>query len=257
MEKELRVAVERRQVEVVTGMLRDNPALDVNQADRFGFASLHLACMSGYDLMVAVLLTHKTIDVNVKDRNGLSPFEFAAVMGHTACVLLLLKDPRAKINEPNGGGYAPITQLVINGRAKELKWWIASGREMDLGRPGDECSDAIGVARDRRQTEIVTLLQRFKENPVEVRHEVRVELGCRDELAAEIFALVIFVSDGLLRTKGARRTPNPAASRFFAMTRQLPLDLQMVLCCRLVGSAKDVIGTTQREMGFRDLAGRI
>ena len=84
----------------------------------------------------------------------------------------------------------------INGRLDGIKWWIASGREMDLGTPGVNTTDAIGAAKKRDRKEVVTLLERFKENPVETKHAMRVELDWYDELAAEMFALVVFVSDG-------------------------------------------------------------
>jgi len=78
------------------------------------------------------------------------------------------------------------------------------------------------------QTEIATVLERFKENPMETRHVVRVKLGLLDDMAAEMFALVVFVSDGLLQVND---TTTPAA-RFFSIAAQLPLELQMVLCFR-------------------------
>jgi len=82
---------------------------------------------------------------------------------------------------------------------------------------------------------------------------VRVELG--DELAAEMFAQVVFVSDGLLQVKDTT-TPSPAA-RFFNIAAQLPLELQMVLCYRLVGSAKEMIPSTEGEAAFTRLAKRL
>ena len=73
---------------------------------------------------------------------------------------------------------------------------------MDLGIPGDvDWTDAIGGAKSQGKTEVATLLERFMENPVETRHAVRLELGLLEGLAADIFALVVFVSDGLLKTK--------------------------------------------------------
>ena len=81
-----------------------------------------------------------------------------------------------------------------------IKWWIASGREMDLGKPGDvDETDAIGGAKWYGETEVVALLRKFKSDSAQTRHAVRVELGLVDELAAEMFALVVFVSDGLLQ----------------------------------------------------------
>jgi len=66
-----------------------------------------------------------------------------------------------------------------------------------MGPPGPRQSDAIEA--EKRKAKIAILLERFKENPAETRHAMRVELGYLDDLAAEMFALVVFVSDGLLR----------------------------------------------------------
>ena len=141
------------------------------------------------------------------------------------------------------------------GHLDVIKWWIASGRENDLGKPGDvDKTDAIGVAKKLGYAEVVTLLERFKENPVETRHDMRVELGFIDELAAEMFALVVFVSNGLLQINDT--TPSPAA-RFFSIATQLPLELQMVLCFRQVGSAKEIIPSKESEAAFKELATRV
>jgi len=124
---------------------------------------------------------------------------------------------------------------------------------MDLGKPGDvDKTDAVGVAKKYGKTEVASLLERIKDNLVETRHQMRVELGLLDELAAEMFALVVFVSDGLLQVKDTT-TPPPEA-RSFDITRQLPLELQMVLCHRVVGSAKDIIPGKESEVAFKWLA---
>jgi len=84
---------------------------------------------------------------------------------------------------------------------------------------------------------------------------VRVELGLLDALAAEMFALVVFVSDGLMQINDTT-TPSPAA-RFFTIATQLPLELQMVLCHRLVGSARENIPGKDSEVAFKELAKRL
>ena len=48
---------------------------------------------------------------------------------------------------------------------------------MDLGQPGNERNDAIGVAKRNGKTEVVSLLERFKGNPAQTRNEMRVALG--------------------------------------------------------------------------------
>ena len=164
----------------------------------------------------------------------------------------MLKDSRVKVNEPDRDGYSPLWFAAYSGSLEVIKWWIASGREMDLGKPGDvDKTDAIGVAKQNDETEVVTLLERFKENPLETRLQVRVELGLTDNLAAEMFALAVFVSDGILQVNDT--IPSPAA-RYFSIVRRLPLELQMVVCHRVVGSAEEIIPGKESEVAFKWLA---
>jgi len=81
------------------------------------------------------------------------------------------------------------------------------------------------------------------------------ELGWYDEAAAEMFALVVFVSDGLLQIKDTA-TPSPAA-RFFKIASQLPLELQMVLCYCGARSPKEIISGKDSEVAFKGLARRL
>jgi len=60
------------------------------------------------------------------------------------------------------------------------------------------------------------------------------ELGWYDELAAEVFALIVFLSDGLLEIR-IENEANRAPARFFRIARKLPLELQMLLCSRVAG----------------------
>ena len=168
----------------------------------------------------------------------------------------MLKDSRVKVNERNHYGHAPLWWAAWNGHLDIIKSWIASGREMDLGKPGDVFhTDAIGVAKGEGNTEVVTLLERFKSDATQTRHAMRVELGWYDEVAAEMFALVVFVSDELLQINDTT-TATPAA-RFFSIAAQLPLELQMVLSFRQAGSAKEIIPGKDSEVAFKELARRL
>ena len=167
----------------------------------------------------------------------------------------MLKDSRVKVNQPGKDGYTPLWYASYYGNLDVIRWWIASGREMDLGTPGDiKKTDAIWAAMMTGKKEAVTLLERFKENPEETRHAMRLEIGWYDDAAAEMFALMVFVSDGLLQIKDTKTTP---AARFFSITRSLPLELQMVLCYRVVRSAKEIIPGNESEVAFKWLATRI
>ena len=166
----------------------------------------------------------------------------------------MLKDSRVKVNEPDMFGYTPLWWAASEGYFEVLKWWIASGREVDLGILGDWKVDVVRRAMNKRHGDVATLLKRFKKFPGETRHQVRVELGLVDELAAEMFALVIFFSDGLLQIKKRVNTKSKPAARFFRIASRLPLELQMVLCCHVMGSAKEIISGKDSEAAFKILA---
>ena len=252
---ELYFTVNSDNVEEVKEFLVNNPILDCNWRDGNDCTALFSACRAGSDIVVSILLIHPGVDVNLKNNHGRTPFMIACD-GHTSCVRELLKDSRVKVNEPNNNRYTPLWIAARNGHLDIIKSWIASGREMDLGTPGDvDQTDAIGVAKKKGKTEVVSLLERFKENSLETRHAMRVELGLLDDLAAEMFAMVVFVSDGLLQVKDTT-TPSPAA-RFFRIARNLPLEFQMVLCYRVVGSAKEIIPGKESEVAFKKLARRL
>ena len=239
-------------VEEVKEILGKNPNLNVNWGDgAAGWTALRVACDDGHDSIVSILLIHPEVDVNLKDSYGNTPFIIACANGCTSSVRLLLKDPRAKLNEPGHDRYSPLWCAVYNGHLDVVKWWIASGRVMDLGIPKDPRTDAIEMAMYNGPTEVVTLLENFKGNQEETRHQVRLEIGWYNEAAAEMFAVVVFISDELLQPK--EMTPASTA-RFFNITRRLPLELQMVLCHRVVRSAKDIIQGQDSEVAFRSLA---
>ena len=56
----------------------------------------------------------------------------------------MLKDSRVKVNEPDIDGFTPLWRAAYWGHLDVIKWWIAFGREVDLGKSGDFKTDAIG-----------------------------------------------------------------------------------------------------------------
>ena len=179
MEEKFYDAVGAGQVEEVKEILRNNPNLNVNWVDTRDYnkpTALCCAARLGHDSIVSTLLAHPDINVNLKNKHGYTPFTIACCNGHP-CVRLLLKDPRVLVNEPGNSGDTPLYWAVSGGHVDVIKWWIASGREMNLGKPGgDYLQDALWAAREEERTEVAALLERFQENPEETRSEVRVEI---------------------------------------------------------------------------------
>ena len=248
-------AVIHGDAEKLAELMRQDPGFDVNMHQNGeGCTLLHYACLdSSSSPVIPLLLAHPDIDVNLKDSYGCTPFLYACC--GLPGVREMLKDSRVKVNEPNDDGHTPLWVAARRCHVDIVEWWIASGREMDLGTPGDEKTDTIGAGKMYGHTEVVSLLERFKENPGLTRYKVRVKLGLLDDLAAKMFALVVFVSDGLLQIKDPTTT-TPAA-RYFSIAARLPLELQMVLCYRFVDSSKEIISGKDSEVAFKELAMKI
>jgi len=91
-------------------------------------------------------------------------------------------------------------------------------------------------------------------NPTLTCHELRVKSGVQDALAAEFFAVTVFLCDDILQLKTAAIANPPAANRFFDIACKLPMDLQTILCHRVVGSMKQNILQKDSEAAFKCLA---
>jgi len=138
MEKTFYSAAEGGKVEEVKDILRKNPSLNVNwkTEGRYGYTALFAACWKGRDSVVSILLAHPDIDPNLKDENGNTPFMIASWNGNPSCVRLLLQDQLVMVNQPSDYGETPLWWAAHQGHQDVIKWWIASGREINLGKPG-------------------------------------------------------------------------------------------------------------------------
>ena len=173
----MEAAVQSGDAKKVAEMIRQDPGFKVNMdQDGNGLTLLHHACFDGKrSAVIPLLLAHPDIDVNLKNKYGQTPFYWACHFGNTSCVREMLKDSRVNVNEPSYG-YTPLRGAAYYGDIDVIKWWIASGREMDLGTEND-MTDAIGVAERESKTEVATMLERFKSDAAKTRSEVRKQLG--------------------------------------------------------------------------------
>ena len=175
---------------------------------------------------------------------------------------VLLKDPRVDVLLPDTGHRTPFWVASYLGYDEVCRWLIASARDLgdvenERGKElhGGREFTALEIARDRHKTEVVSVLERFLANPALTRHELRVRFGMLDALAAEVFALTVFLCDDLLQLKPAATDPaTTSALRFYTIVSKLPMELQMILCCRVVGSTNQNILSKDSEPAFKALA---
>ena len=266
MEQQLTNAADAGRLEDVEALLRDNPDIDVNwDGSWLARTALHSASHGGHVEVVKLLLAHPAINVNCEDKYGVTPFSLGCLNGQMSIVDLLLKDPRVDVTLADRDECTPLRYASRWGSLEIAERLIASGRDLgDLNKKGRHYQDskeysAIEIARKMTEWEVVSLLERFMENPTQTLHELRVKLGGLDALAAELFALTVFLCDDLLQLKPAPVATNPAAVdaaaiHFFSVISKLPMELQMILCHRAVGSMRQNILRQDSESAFKSLA---
>jgi len=266
-EKKLCDAALKGRVSDVSSLLKDHPDLDVNW-EVSQSTPLHRASKNGHVEIVKLLLAHPVIHVNVKNNYGETPFSLACLNGFVGVVCLMLKDPRVDVALDDEGGRTPLWWATCYGECDVVEWLIASGRNIgDVNKKkgkfmsGQEYT-ALEVARENQKTDIVPVLERFRVNSTQTQYELRVTLGLLDELAADVFTLTVFLSDGFLQLKPAPSSSNQtsataaaaAAFHFFTVASKLPMELQMILCRRAVGSMKQNILRNDSNVAFQSLA---
>lgn len=240
----------------VHALLFNHPHVDVNwknKAQSSGFTPLHVACISGHDKVVRELLKHPEINVNSKEMFCDTPLWIACRAGHLPVIKLLMDDPRVLVNAATSkDDYNPLEVAARNDHLDCVQWMIASGREVKEEKYREY--ERLNMNQSINSNTLVALLNRFEADPIETRRKVRAELGITEQLAAEAFALVIFLCDGLFRLRES--TPEEGISkshRFFRIAQRLPMDLQMLLCNKHAGSMKTFILSRCRESAFKDL----
>ena len=188
------------------------------------------------------------------------PFLRGCENGRARAVSVLLKD---HVTLENNGQCSPLWLASRYGHHEVIEWLVASGRDLgDIENKKGKDWDgkeytALEIASKMNKTEVVPVLERFMANPTQTRYELRVKLGVLDEVAAEVFALTVFLCDDLLQLKPAltaTTTASAAATRFFIIASKLPMELQMIMCHRVIGSTKQNILQKDSEAAFKSLA---
>jgi hypothetical protein len=266
VEEQLCNAINDNLLEEAEGLLRTYPNLDINWEDVGSWTALHCPSQKNHIKFLKLLLAHPAIDVNTQTVFGATPLTLCCWRNNVPAVQLLLNDPRVNVTLVDNNECTPLWRACYHGHLQVIELLIASGRDLgdiksQRGELGDgwENLTTLEIARKNNKLDIVSLLESFITDPKLTRHQVRVKLGRSDALAAEVFALTIFLCDDLLQVNTTLITSNKSATavnatRFFKITSKLPMEIQIIMCCHVVGSMKQNILRKDSEPAFKSLA---
>jgi len=265
--------------------LKMHPTLNVNHASvipfyddrehyQNGWTALHYVCQYGHayngalELIEYLLDHHPKMNFNVKSAMNMTPFDVACVQSFFGAIRLLSLDHRVDATVPKivyvtANTKTPLLYATVGGYTGVIEHLMAASEE-------DESDDYDQLLHDEAKVAITNvcsedhaikiLLEKLCSNTTVARHEMRLEHNQPRALIASLFAIVVFMCDGLLDVhQVAKRWPDDDECfekkvSFLNIARQLPMELQMLLCHRVYGSAKNNILTQDSESAFRHLA---
>jgi ankyrin repeat protein len=196
------VAARRGDLEL-TKKLSLDPEVDVNYRDfHVTQTAFYAACKDGHTEVVHYLLCFKKVAIEYNaDDNSWTPFMSACYNGHEDVVRMLLDDKRISIEHANSAGETSLWLASEKGNINIVKLLLASPRiqyttQTDMYRK----MTAAEIAKDEGHEEISVLLESFEMEPERTREQLREELGYPTE-SAELFALIVYLSDEYLKIK--------------------------------------------------------
>lgn len=242
--------------------------IDFNLPRGDGVTPFSIACQNAHQKVVELLLANRGIDVNKEDNYQRTPLSWVVTKSHVEM---------AKV-------------LLASRREIEFFWGDQNWRRTAVEfakRRADPRDVRILLGRKSQMVSslpMVTLMDSYAKDPHEVKTQLRRQLGydgksfsfgsfgafftnfffflvllsSAEALAGEIFALVIYVTDGYMMIP---KYPVEDADswrsktkRFLEVAMRLPLDLQMVLCNRAIGLGHSIVKRVHSEKGFKKFA---
>jgi len=236
--------------------------LDINaRLSKKRHTLLHFMSRHNIVDMAQAIIEYPGTDVNVTDSQNRTPLLIACRETNSEIIQLLAKDKRTDFQKCDKQGRTPLWTLARYGREDLIIYLIASGKPLNPMQEGaceiEGSHDALHIAAAWGRRESTGLIYMLCNYPVLTTHNVRVKLGCKEQLAADLFSVVVFVSDNLLTEKqNLTRSSNKRVLRFLKITRRLPMEMQMIVCNMAVDLKKDSIPSQVSEPAFLTLAMR-
>jgi len=223
----------------LAAFLSEKPAVNQLQGNGSFWALLHYACRLDYPEVVRLLLLIPGVDVNLRAGwSGWTPLYFAVFHNNLRLVMILLRDARVDLMVSGGGApdladEGAFVYGISQGFGEVIKAFLAFREAEEMVPLVKRCKVACVGMR--------SLLDAYLLSPIKTRHDFLVDLGTRCAWAAERFAAVLLLSDGLFDLPDALDDHLIGVVRFLLISQRLPMELQMLMALRSVGLPGDVL----------------
>jgi len=181
---------------------------------------------------------------------------------------LLMKDKRVNVNKQDEYGRTVLFNVVHKDLKPVFLNLIAfRGNDLDITLKGrtyfnDEYRTPLQVAEHLNyDVEMIHVLRGFEINKPRVIDYCRHKIGLDHELTAEFFAVIVLYSDDMLKLKSPQTnflgivedicSDDAVKTRFIKIASKLPMELQMMLCNRVMNSNKTLVGVNHTENALR------
>ena len=212
-----------------------------------------------------LLASFPHIDMNRPSQEFGSPLHFLCIKGPhrrepLPSLMKLLRDPRVRADILMIGDRTPLMWTIKDESEEAVSLLIASGKDLAIHMKDMNNQDALDIAHRHESSTITSWLEDYIANPAMMTMRMRHETGWAELHAAELYALVIFLCDGLLALPTSTSAENAGATsamRFFRIATCLPMELQTILCRRAASCAGDLIPKAKSEEAFRFLTEKL
>jgi len=253
---------------VVAEFFLGDPRTDLNGVQKEGATAFSIACQEGHREVVEMLLADQRIDVNLGDRGGRTPFFMASKNGRAEIATLLLASCRVDPNRLTSNCTSPLWIIAQNGHLPVAQLLLASDVPIDThvksifnnNTASEHGRRQVRIPREETEGEeearlrhnfshlVSDLIDDYEVDPAAVKLKLRRLQGIKEPYIGRMFAVVVFYSDNFLEQGGET---SAALARFLGICARMPLELQMVICNRAYGSARNIVPSRDSEPGFR------
>lgn len=200
--------------QVTLDVIRILAPFDCGLKNSHGDTCLHLVCK--LNLTSYTPYFNHRISISVKNEKGFTPLMIACQNGNLEIVKVLLTNRNLNLQTRTESGDTVFDIACQNNYDKILSYLLAySHRELQLKIP------------DKPTQLIHNMIECNNKKPEKFRRDLQRILKLDADFASQVFAVILYHCDDYL-SFGERISAQ--TGRFFKITKQLPMELQMLIC---------------------------